>query len=127
MKGKKIDEVITALRCSAHPYPASCEGCSYRVLEEVDERIPLPANVEQDGKKYWESCDCDQIVLDAAELLEQLKPAEHKEATYCSCWCEWPNVNHKKENGSWKCVDRYECERQKDGNRKTKCRLKEKE
>ncbi len=27
----------------------------------------------------------------------------------CSCWCEYPNESHKKENGKWKCIDDYRC------------------
>ena len=50
--------------------------------------------------------------------------------TECSCWCEYPNLNYKKDNGKWKCKDKYECvrnlERIKNKNggyylRKTKC------
>ena len=50
--------------------------------------------------------------------------------TECSCWCEYPNLNHKKDNGKWKCKDNYECVRNleriknKHGGyylRKTKC------
>lgn len=26
----------------------------------------------------------------------------------CHCWCEYPNDNHKRKNGKWKCVDSYE-------------------
>lgn len=35
-----------------------------------------------------------------------------KQRTYqCSCYCEYPNINHKNKNGTWKCVDKYEkCE-----------------
>lgn len=31
--------------------------------------------------------------------------------TYCSCWVEYPNENHRKQNGHSKC-DNYECIRQ---------------
>ena len=27
----------------------------------------------------------------------------------CSCWVNYPNPMHRKENGKWKCVDNYEC------------------
>ena len=27
----------------------------------------------------------------------------------CSCWCKYPNKNHKQKNGKWKCVDRFQC------------------
>lgn len=27
----------------------------------------------------------------------------------CSCWCKYPNINHKHKNGKWKCVDRFQC------------------
>ena len=29
----------------------------------------------------------------------------------CSCWKHYPNPNHKKRNGTWLCVDKYECVR----------------
>lgn len=27
----------------------------------------------------------------------------------CSCWVTYPNESHKKDNGKWKCVDKFEC------------------
>lgn len=66
-------ELIKALRCSASVPPKghSCKGCPYRLLEEVDENIPVKADIEINGTKYWESCDCDQIASDAAYMLEK--------------------------------------------------------
>lgn len=67
--------LIKALRCSGTPYNSramKCEDCPYRLLEEVDEKIPVRHDIEIDGKKYWESCDCDRIVMDAAYMLEKL-------------------------------------------------------
>lgn len=29
----------------------------------------------------------------------------------CSCHVKYPNISHKHENGSWKCVDKYICVR----------------
>lgn len=26
----------------------------------------------------------------------------------CSCYQEYPNVLHKRSNGAWKCIDKYE-------------------
>lgn len=45
--------------------------------------------------------------------------------TYCTCWLDYPNPNHKRANG-WKCKDHYTCIRKRTGrNRytglKTKC------
>ena len=45
--------------------------------------------------------------------------------TYCSCWQNYPNKNHRKDNGRWKCVDCYENIKNTDGKRKTKCVKKE--
>lgn len=46
--------------------------------------------------------------------------------TYCTCWCDYPNKNHKKRNGKWMCVDKYVCVRKGDGyTTKTKCEKKE--
>ena len=55
--------------------------------------------------------------------------------TECTCWVEYPNESHRKQNGKWKCVDDYECIRPLDVRpiegmpcpkyvRKTKCRKK---
>lgn len=50
--------------------------------------------------------------------------------TYCTCWRDYPNPNHKRANG-WKCVDKYVCIRKREGLRcvglglKTKCVKKE--
>ena len=49
----------------------------------------------------------------------------------CSCWCEYPNDAHKRDNGKWRCVDDYVCVKplgkSSDGKRgyKTKCVRKE--
>lgn len=50
--------------------------------------------------------------------------------TYCTCWVDYPNENHKKANGSWKCKDNYICIRKRTGSwsgygLKTKCIKKE--
>ena len=43
----------------------------------------------------------------------------------CSCWVNYPNKAYKKRNGEWKCVDKYECIRDREGyDRKTHCRRK---
>lgn len=47
-------------------------------------------------------------------------------ATYCSCWVDYPNKAHKKDNGKWLCVDKYRCIRKRTGTSmgyglKTKC------
>lgn len=45
--------------------------------------------------------------------------------TYCTCWCDYPNPNHKRKNGKWLCVDKYKCVRKGDGyTTKTKCEKK---
>lgn len=47
----------------------------------------------------------------------------------CSCWVHYPNESHKKKNGTWKCVDRYECVRDlvdgKNWDAATHCKRKE--
>ena len=68
----KVDDIIRALRCiSSVGMPNTCEGCAYRVLENVKDGICVPHDVEVDGIKYWESCDCDRIEMDAANALEK--------------------------------------------------------
>ena len=68
----KVEIVVKALKCSAtvRPKERNCEDCPYRTLEEVDDKFPVPPDVEIDGVKYWEGCDCEKICLDAADLLE---------------------------------------------------------
>ena len=46
--------------------------------------------------------------------------------TYCTCWANYPNKAHKKNNGTWRCVDKYRCVRKRTGTSqysglKTKC------
>ena len=74
MKTEKINELIKSLRCSASTYnnKIDCKGCAYRYLEEVNDKIPCPQDVEVNGVKYWVSCDCDRMVLDAANILEKV-------------------------------------------------------
>lgn len=69
-----VDEIIKALRCSASPITErpNCEGCRYRVLDEVDPRFNCAPDVEIDGIMYWEGCDCDKICMDAADALERM-------------------------------------------------------
>ena len=46
----------------------------------------------------------------------------------CSCWVNYPNKAHRKRNGEWKCVDSYECIRDRKGyDGKTHCRRKNEE
>lgn len=62
-------KLIAALRCVAStPQPEhDCKSCPYFLLEKLteEERIKL-------GAIYWETCDCDQVCLDAAARLEEL-------------------------------------------------------
>lgn len=46
---------------------------------------------------------------------------ENNKMTMCSCWVQYPNKCYKKDNGKWKCIDRYKCVRNYDGRRKTVC------
>lgn len=69
-----VKALVEALRCSGSVLTdkEKCHKCEYCCRDEVDPKIPVPADYEDDGKLYWESCDCDRMVLDAAELIEQL-------------------------------------------------------
>ena len=75
-----IETIIKASRCSATVKPAdrSCEGCPYRELTPVDDKIPCPPDVEIEGIQFWESCNCDAICNDAADALEDLLDQEGK-------------------------------------------------
>ena len=71
---KTIDEIIKALRCTSTPNPEDdCSNCPYRELNEVCDGIPIKEDAIIDGKKYWQDCDIDQIVIDAADLLEKIQ------------------------------------------------------
>lgn len=60
-----INTLIKALRCSGSPKSGDCMNCEYRLLEE------------KDGKQYWLSCDCDRIVLEAADVMEEMSSTEY--------------------------------------------------
>lgn len=69
-----LSELVMALRCSATPIEEghSCVGCPYRLLEKIeDTTIILPNDLLIDGEPYWESCDCDEMAMDAAEVIEK--------------------------------------------------------
>lgn len=70
-KIQKAQTIIEALRCSCEVRPAgaSCEGCAYRVVEEIPAEYLGMVTCE---KKYWESCDVESISRDAADMLEEL-------------------------------------------------------
>ena len=71
-KMNKVNDIVRALRCSSSAdMPHTCEGCAYRVLEEVKEDMCVPHDVEIGRVKYWESCACNRIAMDAADALER--------------------------------------------------------
>ena len=51
------EDIVRALRCSASTGDKDCTGCPYRIREEFEGFT-------------WESCDCDRMAVDAAEMLE---------------------------------------------------------
>lgn len=51
------EDIVRALRCSASTGDKDCTGCPYRIRGEFDGFT-------------WESCDCDRMAVDAAEMLE---------------------------------------------------------
>lgn len=68
------EDLCRALRCSASVKTADidCTKCKYRLLEPLDDTDLFNAEVIIDGVEYWESCDCDKIALDAANMIERL-------------------------------------------------------
>lgn len=53
---------------------------------------------------------CDTIIAETiAEVIEIFKTCQivRKPPYDCSCYMTWPNKNHRKDNGEWRCVDRY--------------------
>lgn len=75
-KVQDLDTVIKAMKCSSTEGGApdkDCENCPYVVYDEVDDKIPCPPDMERDGVKYWQSCDCDRISRDALVFLRWLK------------------------------------------------------
>lgn len=62
---------------------------------------------------------------DESEVLQAVKDGYVIPTGICSCYYKYPNPNHKKENGKWKCVDCYENINNAEGyRRKTHCRRK---
>lgn len=60
------EDIVRALRCSAtYNKAVDCTGCPYLMEETLTEDMAQIV-----GDKLWMSCDCDQIALDAAEVLE---------------------------------------------------------
>ena len=77
MNKTEIKALAKALRCAAtvKKEVKSCEGCPYLVREEIDISDLPEGNwglKEENGKHYYESCDCDRMALDAAKVLEEL-------------------------------------------------------
>lgn len=67
----KPEDIIKALRCSATPGKHDCTGCPYVVIEKLNGE-----EAEIFGTSELESCECDKIALDAAELLTTYRDAE---------------------------------------------------
>lgn len=68
----KPEDIIKALRCSTTPGKHDCDGCPYLVIEKLSGE-----EAEIFGTSELESCDCDKIALDAAELLEAYRATRH--------------------------------------------------
>lgn len=71
-----IDELVIALRCSntcdQMGHTRKCIDCGWHKKDAYDARIPIPADIEIDGQKYWVSCGCEELVADAANVIEHL-------------------------------------------------------
>lgn len=52
------EDIVRALRCSASTGDKDCTGCPYRIRGEFEGFT-------------WESCDCDRMAVDAADMLEK--------------------------------------------------------
>lgn len=68
----KPEDIIKALRCSAMPDEHDCTGCPYLFTEKLNAVL-----AKKFGCEEVESCDCDKIALDAAELLEAYHSTNH--------------------------------------------------
>lgn len=51
------EDIVRAMRCSASTGDKDCTGCPYRIRGEFEGFT-------------WESCDCDWMAVDAADMLE---------------------------------------------------------
>lgn len=93
---KSISQVIKALKCTTAP-GGKCtdDNCPYRTLDEVGDY--LPEDVIIDGKKYWEGCDCEKIVIDAADLLEKIQQNMEADINFLKRQEEEAEENAKKE------------------------------
>lgn len=65
---KRAEDIVRALRCTSTP-GSECMGnaCAYWNVEDLDEYI---RNI--DGKYDCSGCDCDRIVMDAADMISAL-------------------------------------------------------
>lgn len=74
-------ELVKALRCSAQVMDEidRCKQCPYSAIEEItpDIEAMVPSDFEENGKKYFVSCDCDRMVSDAADLIEKLTEGQN--------------------------------------------------
>lgn len=69
-----LEKLVKALRCSSSTgadRAKDCKNCPYRWLEPIHSEIPIPSDVCIDGIEYWETCDCDQMAKDAANVIEK--------------------------------------------------------
>lgn len=67
-------DIIKALRCSTAVVPnRECGKCAYYYRDE-----PSPEMMEKYGDvpdDFWEGCDSDRIMLDAADMIERQERA----------------------------------------------------
>lgn len=61
-------QIVHGLRCSAtYRGDPVCDGCPYLVTETVPDSLRKLTK-----KDTWDRCDVNRIVLDAADLIEEL-------------------------------------------------------
>lgn len=77
MKSKEeLKELAEALKCSLTSdrmgHTRVCTECPWHIREEIDPAISCYADTEIDGKAYWISCDCDRLVSEALEVIEEV-------------------------------------------------------
>lgn len=65
------------LRCAssvgAYPSPEECFHCAFCEKDDISTiGVPIIPDIVKDGRKYALSCNCDKLMQETAEFLEEL-------------------------------------------------------
>lgn len=73
MNNKDLALYLRCSNCAPNERYRECDKtCPYFIMEEIKPELPVPYDIEENGKKYWTGCDYERIAKDAAEYIESL-------------------------------------------------------